>query len=150
MPSNSHNTISRSTQCYPCSSIWLSSKPWNNRTSKQNNIRNTHSIWASGILQRNIPRCISSIRLSILYTADIPTNEQLTTSTFADDTAILSRSRCPGRSTTQLANHLSVVERWLSDWRIKINEQKRKHIKFTLNRQTCPHWIIRRFPKSTM
>jgi len=40
----SHNTISRSTQCYPCSSIWLSSKPWNNRTSKQNNIRNTHSI----------------------------------------------------------------------------------------------------------
>jgi len=25
MPSNSHNTISRSTQCYPCSSIWLPS-----------------------------------------------------------------------------------------------------------------------------
>jgi len=48
--------------------------------------------------------------LYLLYTADIPTNEQLTTSTFADDTAILSRSRCPGRSTTQLANHLSVVE----------------------------------------
>jgi len=76
--------------------------------------------------------------LFLLYTADIPTNEQLTTSTFADDTAILSRSRCPGRSTTQLANQLSLVERWLSDWRIKINEQKCKHITFTLNRQTCP------------
>jgi len=50
-------------------------------------------------------------------TADIPTNEQLTTSTFADDTAILSRSRCPGRATTQLANHLLVVE----------NEQECKH-----------------------
>jgi len=33
---------------------------------------------------------------------------------------------------------LSVVERWLSDWRIKINEQKCKHITLTLNRQTCP------------
>jgi len=41
--------------------------------------------------------------LFLLYTADIPMNEQLTTSTFADDTAILSRSRCPGRATSQLA-----------------------------------------------
>jgi len=76
--------------------------------------------------------------LFLLYTADIPTNEQLTTSTFADDTAFLSRLRCPGRATSQLANHLSVLERWLSDWRIKLNEQKCKHITFTLNRQTCP------------
>jgi len=68
----------------------------------------------------------------------IKTHEQLTTSTFADDTAILSRSRCPGRATSQLANHLSVVERWLFDWRIKINEQKCIHITFTVNRQTCP------------
>ncbi|KAH8357532.1 hypothetical protein KR084_011678, partial [Drosophila pseudotakahashii] len=73
-----------------------------------------------------------------LYTADIPTNERLTTSTFADDTAILSRSRCPTRATAQLADHLVVVEKWLSDWRIKINEQKCKHITFTLNRQSCP------------
>jgi len=33
-----------------------------------------------------------------------------------------------GRATTQLANHLSVVERWLSDWRIKINKQKCKQM----------------------
>jgi len=59
------------------------------------------------------------------------------TCSFADDTAILSRSRCPGRATTQLANHLLVVERWLSDWRIKINEQQCKHITLTLNRETC-------------
>ncbi|KAH8315910.1 hypothetical protein KR074_001816, partial [Drosophila pseudoananassae] len=77
-----------------------------------------------------------------MYTADIPTSAQLTTSTFADDTAILSRSRCPTQATTQLANHLTIVERWLSDWRIKINEQKCKHIKFTLNRQTCPPLLL--------
>jgi len=73
--------------------------------------------------------------LFLLYTADVPTNEQLTTSTFADDIAILSRSRCQHRA-TQLANPLLVVERWLSDWRTKLNEQQCKHISFTLNRQT--------------
>ncbi|KAH8367005.1 hypothetical protein KR084_009613, partial [Drosophila pseudotakahashii] len=57
--------------------------------------------------------------LFVLYTADRPTNERLTTSTFADDTAILSRWRCPTRATAQLADHLVVVEKWLSDWRIK-------------------------------
>jgi len=75
------------------------------------------------------------------HTADISTNEQLKTSTFADDTAILSRPRCPGR-------HL--VERLLSDMRIEINEQKCKHIMFTLSRQTCPPLSLNssRFPKS--
>jgi len=62
----------------------------------------------------------------LLYTANIPSKEQLTTSTFADNTAILSRSRCPGRATTPLANHLLIVEMWLSAWRIKVNEQKCK------------------------
>jgi len=165
MPSNSHNTISRSLQCYPCSSIWLSSKPWNNRTSRiTSEIRTTFEhreycsaifldvsqafdrVWLDGKIKTHLPdythkllesylynrtfavRCNTTktddfiIKAGVsqgsalgptlfpLYTADIPTNEQLTTSTFADDTAILSRSRCPGRSTTQLANHLPAVE----------------------------------------
>lgn len=76
--------------------------------------------------------------LYVLYTADIPTSRRLTTSTFADDTAILSRSRCPMQATTQLATHLLSVGKWLSDWRIKVNEQKCKHVTFTLNRQDCP------------
>jgi len=41
--------------------------------------------------------------LYTLYTADIPTNYQLTIFTFADDTAIISRSRCPVKTTMQLA-----------------------------------------------
>jgi len=36
-------------------------------------------------------------------------NEQLTTSTIADDTAVLTRSMCPGRATTQLATRQSAV-----------------------------------------
>jgi len=61
----------------------------------------------------------------------------LTTSTFADDTAILSRSKCPMQATAQLALHLIDVENshfWrISDWRIKVNEQKCKHVTFILN-----------------
>ncbi|KAH8272650.1 hypothetical protein KR044_008482 [Drosophila immigrans] len=33
--------------------------------------------------------------LYVLYTTDIPTSRRLITSTFGDDTAILSRSKCP-------------------------------------------------------
>jgi len=63
------------------------------------------------IIEYRVPQG-SALRYTpfLLYTADIPTNEQLTTSTFSDDTAILSPSRCPGRETTQLANHLLVEE----------------------------------------
>ncbi|XP_070075662.1 uncharacterized protein [Drosophila takahashii] len=49
--------------------------------------------------------------LFLLYTADIPTNVRLTTSTFADDTGIISLSKCPIQATALLADHLVVVER---------------------------------------
>jgi len=73
-----------------------------------------------------------------LNTADIPTSTQLRTSTFADDTAILSRSKCPTQATAQLALHLVDVEKLLSVWPIKVNEQKCKHVTFNMNRQSCP------------
>lgn len=84
--------------------------------------------------------------LYVLYTADIPTCRGLTTSTFADDTAILSRSRCPLQATSQLARHLVNVEKWLSDWRIKVNEQKCKHVTFTLNKKDCPPLTLNNIP----
>jgi len=77
--------------------------------------------------------------LYLLYTSDILTSGQLTMSTFADDTAILSRSKCPQQASAQLAAHLDVVEKWDSDWRIKVNEQKCKQVAFTLNRRNCPN-----------
>jgi len=42
------------------------------------------------------------------------------------------------KATAQLSLHLVDVEKWLSDWRIKLNEQKCKQVTFTLNRQSCP------------
>lgn len=66
-------------------------------------------------------------------------SRQLTMSTFADDTAINSRSKCLQQASAQLAAHLDVVEKWLSDWRIKVNEQKCKQVTFTLYRRNCPN-----------
>lgn len=53
--------------------------------------------------------------LYLRYTADIPTSRQLTIYTFADDTAILSGSKCPRQATAQLALYLAHIEKWLSD-----------------------------------
>lgn len=84
--------------------------------------------------------------LYLLFTSDKPTNSQLTTHTFADDTAILSRSRSPMEATAQLARHLLLVETWFADWRICINKDKSKHVTFTLNRQTCPTIFLHNTP----
>lgn len=70
--------------------------------------------------------------LYLLYTADLPTNERVFTSTFADDTAILCVDKCPKNASKLLSNHLKLIEQWLSDWRIKVNEQKSSHVTFTL------------------
>lgn len=101
-----------------------------------------HRSWASS-RQRTWPNTIST-------TADIPTSRQLTISTFADNTAILSRSKCPRQATAQLALYLAHIEKWLSDWRIKVNKQKCKHVTFTLNKQDCPSLILNNtvIPKS--
>jgi len=91
--------------------------------------QNTHKLLKSYLYNRAFAvRCNSDMSndhaintgvlgptLYVFYTSDIPTSRLLTTSTFADDTAILSRSKCPLQATTQLSRHLLAVEKWLSD-----------------------------------
>ena len=76
--------------------------------------------------------------LYIIYTADIPLNRKVQTSTFADDTAVLCRDKCPKRAAKTISDHLLLIEEWLENWRIKVNEQKCKHVTFTLRPQSCP------------
>lgn len=76
--------------------------------------------------------------LYLLYTSDLPTCTNVTTSTFADDTAILVSNKNPQTASRVLQEHLTDIEDWMSKWRIKANESKSVHITFTLHKRSCP------------
>lgn len=77
--------------------------------------------------------------LYLLYTADLPISpNQTTTTTFADDTAILCSNKDAKEASKNMEEHLQLVDEWLNKWRIKVNETKSVHVTFTLNRSTCP------------
>ena len=80
--------------------------------------------------------------LYLLYTADLPQSELIITSTFADDTAILSSHSSPIVASRLLGNHLNVVQSWLNKWRIKVNEQKSRHVTFSLRVENCPSVML--------
>jgi len=62
--------------------------------------------------------------LYVLYTADVPATQDTLMATFADDTAILSADPDPVRATEKLQYHLSLLQNWLEQWRIKVNPIK--------------------------
>lgn len=76
--------------------------------------------------------------LYLLYTADIPTSNQVTVATFADDTAVLSSHEDPNKATEVLQENINNIQVWMRKWRIKVNEAKSNHVTFTMRRGTCP------------
>jgi hypothetical protein len=74
--------------------------------------------------------------LYLIYTADLPTQANSTTATFADDTAIAVHD--PAEATRRLQLHLNEIQSWLHKWRMKANETKSVQVTCTLNRRTCP------------
>ena len=76
--------------------------------------------------------------LYLLFTAALPLYSKTHTSTFADDTAILSTDANPITASKILQDHIHLIEAWLKKWRIKVNQLKSVHVTFTLRHQTCP------------
>lgn len=72
--------------------------------------------------------------LYLLFTYDLPNNQNCVTATFADDTAILSVGTTILESTTQLQQTLNEIYNWTMKWHIKLNETKSIHIDFTYNK----------------
>ena len=76
--------------------------------------------------------------LYLLFTADLPTSNNTTTATFADDTAILASHQDPVQASVQLQQVLQDIQSWSSKWRIKTNESKSTHLIFSLRKASCP------------
>jgi hypothetical protein len=52
--------------------------------------------------------------LYLLYTSDLPSSPDITTATFADDTAILVIDPNPAIASQKLQNNLDAIQHWLS------------------------------------
>ena len=84
--------------------------------------------------------------LYALYTADFPQQNTTVLSTFADDTAILSRHMHITEAISNLQTHLLRIEEWSNKWRMQINESKSKHATFTLRKGNIPHLYFNQQP----
>lgn len=71
-----------------------------------------------------------------IYTADVPQEPNVTTATFADDTAKLASNINPLEASRLLQGSLDEMQKWANKWRIKINESV--HITFTTKHSSCP------------
>lgn len=58
----------------------------------------------------------------------------MTTSTFADDTALLASDEDPNIASLKSQENINGIEERLERWKIKVNENKSTHFTFT----TCP------------
>jgi hypothetical protein len=76
--------------------------------------------------------------LYVLYTSHLPTSRETTLGIFADDTAIFATHEGPTIASLNLQEHLHIIEKWLKNWKTKVNESKSSHITFTLRKGHCP------------
>lgn len=83
-------------------------------------------------IQAGVPQgSVLGPTLYLLYTRDIPVDNNTIMATFADDTAILASSKCVVKAAEKLQNAVDTVSDWTKKWRIKLNEAKSAHINFT-------------------
>jgi len=62
-----------------------------------------------------------------LYTSDQPTSANTIVADYANDKLIISINEKPIVASLNLQNHLSLMETWYKNWRIKVNKTKCNH-----------------------
>lgn len=113
----------------------------------RNSIKYNHELSGIYPIHSGVPQgSVLGPILYLLYTADLPTTEEITTATFADDIAMLSVHDDPEEASAVLQDHLTTLCVWFKKWRIKINETKSVNTTFTLRRDTCPQIAINNEP----
>lgn len=107
----------------------------------ENTLSQYHSIH-SGVPQGSVLGPL----LYLIFTADVPTTDNTLIATFADDTAIMSSDFSPNRASEKLQQHLNILQTWLEQWRIKVNNTKSTQITFTTKHTVCPQTTIYNTP----
>jgi hypothetical protein len=74
----------------------------------------------------------------LIYTADLPTSSQSTTATFADNTAVVAMDSDPAMLHRNYKPTYLQSKTGLKKWRMKTEESKSIHVRFTTRRETCP------------
>jgi hypothetical protein len=98
-------------------------------------------------IQAGVPQgSVLSPLLYNVFTSDMPTHDSTLLATYADDTAIMSQDVSPTVASQKLQYHLSLLERWLTNWKIKVNTDKCVQVTFTLRRDTCPEVHLSNLP----
>lgn len=69
-----------------------------------------------------------------IYDANIPKNDNVELSLYADETAILTISKRTDTAIKKLNNYLIKLENWLDKWKITLNTGKTQLIRFSHSR----------------
>jgi hypothetical protein len=72
--------------------------------------------------------------LYLLYSEDLPTSPGSTTTTSADDTAVVTMDSDLDIALQKLQTDLLAIQNWFKKWRLKANESKSIHVAFTTRR----------------
>jgi hypothetical protein len=68
--------------------------------------------------------------LYLLHTSDLPTPENNTVATSADDTAILAVGNSTEEASEKLQQAVNQINNWTKRWRVKLNEAKSVRVNF--------------------
>jgi len=81
-----------------------------------------------------------------IYASDMPTQTPITEveeqdvliATYADDTAVLTKSKSILAATFALQEYLDAFHQWAMNWNIRVNADKCANVTFTNRRSSCP------------
>ncbi|GFX83901.1 RNA-directed DNA polymerase from mobile element jockey [Trichonephila clavipes] len=74
---------------------------------------------------------LSSSLLFTLYVNDMPQTDLSHLAMFADDTAIITQNKIFSVVISNLQHYISLLELWLTDWKVKVNASKSACLMFT-------------------